>query len=154
MGATTRATARRQRLWNTIVVIVLSLAFGSFTSTATAAVTNGTGAKPKQPRDEEAVGKIFSEIGYRPHSLVRYVARTHAWKEGRRDVLDWGSGGGGLSRALARQGAHKVIALDMNPHATRAAQRNLKPFPTAVARGGAFRNLWSSGTTSHFFFQV
>ena len=31
-----------------------------------------------------------------------------------------------------------MIALDMNPHATRAAQRNLKPFPNAVARGGRF----------------
>ncbi|CAB9504286.1 expressed unknown protein [Seminavis robusta] len=80
-------------------------------------------------------GNWFSEIGYRPDPVARYITQTAPWRNGRRKVLDWGCGGGGLSRALAEKGADHVLAVDMDVDATAAAQQTLEPFPNAMATG-------------------
>lgn len=97
--------------------------------------TNSTNARAERPQFQDgsdAMGYFFSSVGYRPHAMVRYIARTSAWKEGRCTILDWGCGGGGLSQALVQKGAQKVVAVDMSATAAKAAQRNLEPYAKNV----------------------
>jgi SAM-dependent methyltransferase len=98
-------------------------------ATPTSRDDNGAG----KPKDE--VGDFFGQVGYWPHSMVVYVTRTKPWKEGRRQVLDWGCGGGSLSRALAQKDADRIVAVDMNEKAIEQTKRNLCAFPNACARG-------------------
>lgn len=130
---------RQQGHWKIAMsrLVVLILAFSSQYINATAHDT----------------GDAFAHIGYNPYPVARYVAGTSAWKEGRRNVLDWGSGGGRLSQVLARKGAHQVVALDMNANATNAARQNLEPFSNAMAKRTRLRLFGPPGQLgyiSHF----
>lgn len=88
---------------------------------------------------ELTTGKqVFSNMCYRRKPVVSYVTRSNAWKEGRRDILDWGCGSGALSLALAENGANKVVAIDLNGEAVNVARRRLKPFPNASSRRPQF----------------
>jgi SAM-dependent methyltransferase len=75
-----------------------------------------------------------STLSYRARPVLDFIKRTDAWGDGRRDILDWGAGGGLLARSLAENGA-KVVAVDMSDAAIKSAQSRLKPFPQATARG-------------------
>jgi len=79
-------------------------------------------------------GEAFSDMCYRRSPVVRHIARTKAWQDGRRDILDWGCGGGGLSLALAEQGATTVTAIDLHDKAIQVANQRLRKFPHATAR--------------------
>lgn len=79
-------------------------------------------------------GEVFSNMCYRRKPVVTHISRSKTWQEGRRDILDWGCGGGALSLALAEQGAGKVVAIDLNHKAVNVAKQRLKFFPNATAR--------------------
>lgn len=80
-------------------------------------------------------GVVFSNMCYRRNPVVTHITRSNkAWQEGRRDVLDWGCGGGALSLALVEQGANKVVAIDLNDKCVNAANQRLKSFPNAIAK--------------------
>ena len=89
------------------------------------------------------LGKAMSEnpkafedsIAYRPDAVLDYIKKTEPWKEGRRDILDYGTGNGLLASRLAEAGATSVTAVDISSTAVKAAQKRLEPFPSAMARG-------------------
>lgn len=93
-------------------------------------------ARPSEGKGtEDLCGNVFGNIlGYRPSPMVRHIQRTIPWREGRRDVLDWGCGGGRLSQALAAKGA-SVIAVDMNAVAINSTMQLLENYSQAKVRG-------------------
>lgn len=122
-----------------VVIVLVMMLLECHVASAFQCTTNSTNDRANWPQFQECqqkqdsdgsdpIGYFFSSVGYRPHAMVRYIARTSAWNEGRCTILDWGCGGGGLSRALVQKGAHKVVAVDMSAAAAKAAQRNLEPY--------------------------
>ena len=77
----------------------------------------------------------YSYVCYRRYPVVATIKQTAAWRDGRRDVLDFGCGGGGLALALAEAGAHKVVAVDLEDELVQAANKRLQSVPNAYARG-------------------
>ena len=89
------------------------------------------------------LGKAMSEspkmyedwVAYRPDAVLDYIKKTEPWKEGRRDILDYGTGNGLLASRLAEAGATSVTAVDISSTAVQTAKKRLEPFPSAMARG-------------------
>lgn len=73
--------------------------------------------------EQQLAGEVFSNMCYRRKPVVSYITEPKAWNEGRRDILDWGCGGGALSMALAERGAGRVVADDLNKAVAAANQR-------------------------------
>lgn len=83
---------------------------------------------------EQQMKDPFQHVCYRREPVLAHVRRTQAWKEGRRDVLDYGCGSGLLALDLAEQGAHSVVAVDLGDEAVQAANERLKHLKKAYAR--------------------
>lgn len=111
----------------------------------------GHSARPCICKKEDVVGDIFAKIlGYQPHPMVRYIQGTKSWREGRRDILDWGCGAGRLSQQLAKKGAKKVVAVDINANAIKSTKILLKNFPRSVARGARPLALGAPGQLGYY----
>lgn len=98
--------------------------------------------------DGDGVGQEFAYYrAYRTKPVVDYIAKTKLWADGKRDILDWGCGGGSLSRALAERGANNILAVDISDHAIRSASKRLESFPnTAVEKPRSIIPWHSPGT--------
>ena len=72
---------------------------------------------------------------YRTGPVVKYIESTKPWKQGKRDILDYGCGGGALAVRLAEKGAGNVVAVDIDQNSVNVASRRLQSCPLATARG-------------------
>jgi hypothetical protein len=88
----------------TLILIAVMVGSGS-------AATNSSKSNNKNMKQEYPFSNF---VWYRRSPVVRYITNYNkAWKYGRRDILVWGSGGGGeLAMALREQGANQVTFLD------------------------------------------
>lgn len=102
-----------------------------------AVVVSVAAATTTSSRDEcyeKKIDLLFAKhLSYRVGPVLEYIQQTKAWKHDRRDVLDWGAGGGLLASYLANEGAGAVVAVNMDPVAVQAAKRRLAPFPHATS---------------------
>jgi hypothetical protein len=89
-----------------VTLILIAVMVGSGSAATNSSKSNNKNMKQEYP---------FSNFDwYRRSPVVRYITNYNkAWKDGRRDILVWGSGGGGeLAMALKEQGASQVTFLD------------------------------------------
>ncbi len=80
------------------------------------------------------------EFSHRPVLLRETIESLGIRPEGR--YIDGTAGGGGHSQAIAeRLTTGRLLAIDQDPDAVRAASGRLKPFPCATVRRGNFADL-------------
>lgn len=83
----------------------------------------------------EATHHLFAkDVSYRVKPILDYIIQENkSWNCNRRDILDWGAGGGLLVSSLATNGATSVVAVNLDPEAVQGAKRRFQPISNAFS---------------------